>query len=161
MGAPRDSLLGSIGAAVRRLREDRGLSRRALSESSGVSERFLAELEAGSGNISVGRLADVARSLGTTAASLLAEAEGGPSALAGTALLAGLSREERNEAERWLRARFGGSGGPLIALVGLRALLKAREPLYAQAELAVDTSALGAEGAVREILRGLGFRRAK
>jgi len=43
----------------------------------------------------------------------------------------------------------------------LRALLKAREPLYAQAELAVDTSALGAEGAVREILRGLGFRRAK
>src|SRR5438105_4589160 len=120
MGAPRDSLLGSIGAAVRRLREDRGLSRRALSESSGVSERFLAELEAGSGNISVGRLADVARSLGTTAASLLAEAEGGPSALAGTALLAGLSREERNEAERWLRARFGGSGGPLIALVGLR-----------------------------------------
>ena len=72
MGAPRDSLLGSIGAAVRRLREDRGLSRRALSESSGVSERFLAELEAGSGNISVGRLADVARSLGTTAASLVA-----------------------------------------------------------------------------------------
>ena len=283
MGAPRDSLLGSIGAAVRRLREDRGLSRRALSESSGVSERFLAELEAGSGNISVGRLADVARSLGTTAASLLAEAEGGPSALAGTALLAGLSREERNEAERWLRARFGGSGGPLIALVGLRgagkstlgrelaralgvefyeldtlveqaaglslagifslhgeayyrrlarevltrflaetetgvlatggglvldreawrllqkrcrtvwlqatpddhwqrvlaqgderpsaasphareelrALLKAREPLYAQAELAVDTSALGPQGAVQSILQDLGFRRTK
>ena len=283
MGAPRDSLLGSIGAAVRRLREDRGLSRRALSESSGVSERFLAELEAGSGNISVGRLAEVARSLGTTAASLLAEAEGGPSALAGTALLAGLSREERNEAERWLRARFGGSGGPLIALVGLRgagkstlgrelaralgvefyeldtlveqaaglslagifslhgeayyrrlarevltrflaetetgvlatggglvldreawrllqkrcrtvwlqatpddhwqrvlaqgderpsaasphareelrALLKAREPLYAQAELAVDTSALGPQGAVQSILQDLGFRRTK
>src|SRR5437660_1370204 len=120
MGAPRYSLLGSIGAAVRRLREDRGLSRRALSESSGVSERFLAELEAGSGNISVGRLAEVARSLGTTAASLLAEAEGGPGALPGTALLAGLSREEVNEAERWLRARFGSSGGPLIGLVGLR-----------------------------------------
>ena|SRR5437899_4429678 len=278
MGGPRDTLLSSIGAAVRRLREERGLSRRALSETSGVSERFLAELEGGSGNISVARLAEVARSLGTTPGSLLAEAEGGPGALPGTALLAGLSREEVNEAERWLRARFGSSGGPLIGLVGLRgagkstlgrklarelgvefyeldtlveqaaglslagifslhgeayyrrlarevltrflaetetgvlatggglvldreawrllqkrcrtvwlqadpddhwqrvlaqgderpsaasphareelrALLKSREPLYAQAELAVDTSALGAEGALQAILRHVG-----
>jgi len=35
----------------------------------------------------------------------------------------------------------------------LRALLKAREPLYAQAELAVDTSRLGINGAVEEIAR--------
>src|SRR2546430_2261955 len=35
----------------------------------------------------------------------------------------------------------------------LRALLKAREPLYAQAELAVDTSRLGIDGAVEEIAR--------
>jgi XRE family aerobic/anaerobic benzoate catabolism transcriptional regulator len=38
----------------------------------------------------------------------------------------------------------------------LRALLKAREPLYAQAELAVDTSALGIAGAVEEIAARLG-----
>jgi hypothetical protein len=35
----------------------------------------------------------------------------------------------------------------------LRALLKAREPLYAQAELAVDTSRLGIAGAVEAIAR--------
>ena len=37
----------------------------------------------------------------------------------------------------------------------LRALLKSREPLYAQAELAVDTSKLGIAGAVEEIARRL------
>ena len=37
----------------------------------------------------------------------------------------------------------------------LRALLKSREPLYAQAELAVDTSKLGVAGAVDEIVRRL------
>jgi XRE family aerobic/anaerobic benzoate catabolism transcriptional regulator len=37
----------------------------------------------------------------------------------------------------------------------LRALLKAREPLYAQAELAVDTSRLGIAGTVDEIARRL------
>ena len=35
----------------------------------------------------------------------------------------------------------------------LRALLKAREPLYAQSALAVDTSRLGIPGAVEEISR--------
>jgi len=35
----------------------------------------------------------------------------------------------------------------------LAALLKAREPLYAQAELSVDTSRVGINGAVAEIAR--------
>lgn len=112
-------LLDGMGQAVRRLREERGLSRRALSEKSGVSERFLADLEGGSGNISVGRLAEVARALGTSAGTLLREAEGA-SAAPGSALLAGLSRDELHEAERWLRARFGRGEGPMVALVGLR-----------------------------------------
>jgi XRE family aerobic/anaerobic benzoate catabolism transcriptional regulator len=37
----------------------------------------------------------------------------------------------------------------------LRALLKAREPLYAQAELSVDTSRSGIDGAVEQIARKL------
>lgn len=281
MSEARHDLLAAVGAAVRRLREQRELSRRALSEKSGVSERFLADLEGGSGNISVARLGEVARALGTSAGSLLTEAEG--HAPAASALLAGLSRDERNEAERWLRARFAQNGREtLVALVGLRgagkstigralahklsvpffeldalveqaaglslagifslhgepyyrrlarevltrflaeteagvlatggslvldreawkllqkrcrtiwlqatpddhwqrvlaqgderpsaarphardelrALLKAREPLYAQAEMAVDTSRLGVGGAVREILKNLEHRRA-
>jgi XRE family aerobic/anaerobic benzoate catabolism transcriptional regulator len=119
MDQARDGLLGGVGSAVRRLREERGLSRRALSDKSGVSERFLADLEGGSGNISVVRLAEVARALGTTASALLGEAEGTPAGT-GPGLLAGLSRDELHEAERWLRARFGRGEGPLVALVGLR-----------------------------------------
>ena len=112
-------LLGAVGVAVRRLREERGLSRRALSDESGVSERFLADLEGGTGNISVVRLAEVARALGTTAGALLREGESAPGDPAST-LLAGLSRDEVHEAERWLRARFGRGDGQLVALVGLR-----------------------------------------
>src|SRR2546422_6260711 len=63
-------LLSAVGAAVRRLRDDRGLSRRELAGRSGVSERFLAELESGQGNISVARLEDVARALGSSAGEL-------------------------------------------------------------------------------------------
>jgi len=69
------SLLGSVGATVRSQRERRGWSRRELAASSGVSERFLAQLEAGTGNISLRRFADVAHALGTTPAALLAPTE--------------------------------------------------------------------------------------
>lgn len=68
------SLLTTVGARVRALRERQGLARRQLSEKSGVSERFLAQLEVGRGNISLMRFADVAEALGTTPAELLAGA---------------------------------------------------------------------------------------
>lgn len=71
------SLLRELGIRVRRQRQDRGLSRRQLSEASGVSERFLAQLEAGDGNISLLRFAEVARALGVTPSALLAAAEQG------------------------------------------------------------------------------------
>src|SRR2546428_10859227 len=119
MDGARIDLLAGVGGVVRRLREERGLSRRALSDKSGVSERFLADLEGGTGNISVVRLAEVARALGTTAGALLREGESAPGDPAST-LLAGLSRDEVHEAERWLRARFGRGDGQLVALVGLR-----------------------------------------
>ena len=67
----RQSLLATIGARIRALRERRKLSRRALSQRSGVSERFLAQLEAGQGNISLSRFADVAEALGTEPSELL------------------------------------------------------------------------------------------
>jgi XRE family aerobic/anaerobic benzoate catabolism transcriptional regulator len=64
-------MLATVGARVRALRESRGMSRRALSESSGVSERFLAQLETGSGNISLARFADVAAALRASPSELL------------------------------------------------------------------------------------------
>lgn len=62
----RDSLafLARLGDRVRDARKERGLSRRALSDISGVSERYLAQLEAGSGNVSIVLLRDIALSLG-------------------------------------------------------------------------------------------------
>jgi XRE family aerobic/anaerobic benzoate catabolism transcriptional regulator len=72
-----DSLLDAVGGAVREQRERKGWSRRELADHSGVSERFLAQLEAGEGNISLRRFAEVARALGTTPVALLAPAEQG------------------------------------------------------------------------------------
>jgi XRE family aerobic/anaerobic benzoate catabolism transcriptional regulator len=65
------ALLLRVGAAVRHARDHRGWSRRRLSEQCGVSERYLAQLETGTGNISLARFADVALSLGTDPAELL------------------------------------------------------------------------------------------
>lgn len=73
--ARHEALLATVGARVRALRERRSLTRRQLAAQSGISERFLAQLEAGQGNISLGRFADVAVALGTTPAALLADAE--------------------------------------------------------------------------------------
>jgi XRE family aerobic/anaerobic benzoate catabolism transcriptional regulator len=69
------SYLEMVGQAVRSHRERRGWSRRELAAQSGVSERFLAQLEAGLGNISLRRFADVAHSLGATPSALLAAAD--------------------------------------------------------------------------------------
>ena len=81
------TLLATVGARVRAARERQGLSRRALSERCGVSERFLAQLEAGEGNISLARFADVAAALDTTPADLLAGATVGRARAAPVALL--------------------------------------------------------------------------
>ncbi|MCG8424267.1 MAG: helix-turn-helix domain-containing protein [Proteobacteria bacterium] len=67
-----EALLAAIGTRVRARRESQGLSRRQLSEKSGISERFLAQLEAGTGNISLRRFADLAIALGMSPADLLA-----------------------------------------------------------------------------------------
>lgn len=57
------ALLKQVGERVRSARERKGISRRVLSENSGVSQRYLAQLEAGTGNISIGLLMRVAQSL--------------------------------------------------------------------------------------------------
>lgn len=136
-------LLGSLGALVRARRDALGLSRRALAGSSGLSERFLADVEAGAGNISLQRLAPLARALGTSAAALLALAEsqageGAPPFARSVALLAGLGPDEQAEAALWLSARFGRpASGPLVALLGLRGAGKSTIGRRLAARLAV------------------------
>jgi XRE family aerobic/anaerobic benzoate catabolism transcriptional regulator len=79
MKATPDRLLASLGQGARARRLARGWSLRELARRAGLSERFLGQVEAGTGNISVRKLAALAAALGTEAASLLAgSAEPGP-----------------------------------------------------------------------------------
>jgi XRE family aerobic/anaerobic benzoate catabolism transcriptional regulator len=71
-------ILGELGRRARTRRLERGWTLREVAERSGVSPRFLVQLEGGRGNISVRRLADVARALETTPAALLADSGSHP-----------------------------------------------------------------------------------
>lgn len=66
-----DDILEHVGRQIRRARQVRRWTLRELAERSGVSVRFLVQLESGSGNISVKRLAEVADALKVPAADLL------------------------------------------------------------------------------------------
>src|SRR2546428_11774379 len=71
----QNALLSQIGTLVRARRTSMGWTLREIAERSGVSSRFLSDLEAGKGNISVARLADVARALDVPIVSLLPSEE--------------------------------------------------------------------------------------
>jgi XRE family aerobic/anaerobic benzoate catabolism transcriptional regulator len=64
-------VLVTLSQRARLLRQRHGLTLRQLAERSGLSLRFLMDVEAGRGNISVRRLADLAGALQTTAADLV------------------------------------------------------------------------------------------
>ena len=64
-------VLVTLSQRARLLRQRQGLTLRALATRSGLSLRFLLDVEAGRGNISVRRLADLATALDTTAADLV------------------------------------------------------------------------------------------
>ncbi len=59
-----NAFIRTVGERVRQSRQRKGISRRALAELSGVSQRYLAQLESGSGNISIALLYKVAHALG-------------------------------------------------------------------------------------------------
>jgi XRE family aerobic/anaerobic benzoate catabolism transcriptional regulator len=71
-----DDLLGDLGRRARAWRGERGLTLKELARRSGLSPRFLVQVESGLGNISVRKLAALARALETTASAMLG---GGPS----------------------------------------------------------------------------------
>jgi XRE family transcriptional regulator, aerobic/anaerobic benzoate catabolism transcriptional regulator len=69
-GAPAPVLV-TLSRRARHLRQQQGLTLRGLADRSGLSLRFLMDVEAGRGNISVRRLADLAAALQTTPADLV------------------------------------------------------------------------------------------
>lgn len=88
-----NEIIARVGANVRRLRLERGWTLRGLAERSGLSPRFVSQLEAGQGNIAIGRLAGVADAYGVPLEQLVsAKPEGHRARLA--SLLAGRSEAE-------------------------------------------------------------------
>src|SRR5437667_8573633 len=56
--------LEQLGQRVRRMRAQRGMSRKVLAKVSGISERYIAQLEGGKGNVSIVLLRLVASAMG-------------------------------------------------------------------------------------------------
>lgn len=76
--APKISpLLLSLAQVVRSARVARGMTQAALANGAKLSPRFIADLEAGRANISLLKLAEVARTLGTSVGPLVLDAERG------------------------------------------------------------------------------------
>jgi XRE family aerobic/anaerobic benzoate catabolism transcriptional regulator len=69
--SPIPPVLVTLSQRARHLRQTQSLTLRALAAKSGLSLRFLMDVEAGRGNISVRRLADLAQALQTTPADLV------------------------------------------------------------------------------------------
>jgi transcriptional regulator with XRE-family HTH domain len=111
--------LQALGERLRTMRRQRGMPRRVLSDQSGVSERYIAQMEAGSGNVSILLLRALAGALGVGITDLLAEAP----TPAGE-LLRDLTPDQIAEARQLLLRHFGAKDVPdrssRIALIGLR-----------------------------------------
>jgi XRE family aerobic/anaerobic benzoate catabolism transcriptional regulator len=126
VGVEKNPFLSALGERVRNLRSRRGLTRKAVAQSAAVSERHLANLEYGTGNVSILVLLQVAGALQCSLAELLGDVTtSSPEWLLIRELL-----EHRDEASlRRIRAAIGellGTGGDnaarshRVALVGLR-----------------------------------------
>lgn len=121
-------ILYGLGLRVKLLRARRGMTRRVLADEADVSERHLANLESGTGNVSVLVLAQVARALDCPIAELLGdETTSSPEWLSIRRLLHGRDPAEIERALRALGELFGGARGHIgnarnnrIALIGLR-----------------------------------------
>ena len=121
----REEYLRVVGERIRGARARRGISRKVLSKDSGVSERFLAQLETGTGNISILLLREVARALDMPMESLVYQGPNPPFELSNVvAFLRELPQADLNEAYKLLSAKYGhvdaGARSRRVALIGLR-----------------------------------------
>ena len=117
----KGALLEGIGARVRALRTAEHLTIKELAERAEISPRFVAQLEAGEGNISITKLAQVAAALDRPLQTLIPPASNDGSLHAEIwHLLSQCGEEELQELREWLAERAGNKSPRFIALVGLR-----------------------------------------
>jgi XRE family aerobic/anaerobic benzoate catabolism transcriptional regulator len=125
--APRDSgrYLDRLGERVRRLRNQRGMTRKALARHAEVSERYLAQLESGEGNCSIVLLRRIAHAIGVQLPQLVSEGAEPPlDAVLFTQFVERLPASALKEAREMVMRRFAdlttSSRRSRVALLGLR-----------------------------------------
>lgn len=131
------------GQRIGQLRKRQKLSRRALSELSGLSQRYLVQLENGAGNISIGRLFQLARALNCPLEQLLYRPQ--PSA---DGARIGLLYEAASDAQqRAVRDILDAGAGRArrICLIGLRGAGKSTLGQRAAERLALPFCELNSE----------------
>lgn len=122
----RSPFLEALGERVRTLRSRQGMTRRAVAVAANVSERHLANLEYGTGNVSVLVLLQVAQALQCSLAELLGDmTTSSPEWLLIRELLGKRSEADLRRARVQLGEMFGEGGNAQerknrIALIGLR-----------------------------------------
>lgn len=122
----RSPFLEALGERVRTLRSRQGMTRRAVAVAADVSERHLANLEYGTGNVSVLVLLQVASALQCSLAELLGDVTtSSPEWLLIRELLSKRSEADLRRARVQLSDMFGEGGNAQerknrIALIGLR-----------------------------------------
>lgn len=119
--ATDEELMARVGMRVRRARELKNMPRRVLSDVSGVSPRYLAQLEAGTGNISIALLARVAAALDHRIEWLVSEEDPATSEPIRIAQLYRIAPEKiRAEVNRFLTGQGLADRAERVCLIGLR-----------------------------------------
>lgn len=119
--APARHLLRDLGTRVRAWRSAHNVSRATLSRRSGLSERFLASIESGRGNVSVLRLAQLARALDLAPGALLDDTPADPGVAQLLALVRPMTSTQLAATLDWIRThRDAAPAARPVALVGLR-----------------------------------------
>lgn len=117
------ALLRRVGARVREMRHQRGMTQAELAVRSGVSVRFLGQLEGGEGNISLTRLSEVADALRVPLGALVSEwveAQALPLLGEVSELLHHHRPDEVRQALGLARSLLLAPGGRRVALLGIR-----------------------------------------
>jgi len=116
------SVLGDVGARLRALRLEAGLTVKEFAERATLSPRFVNQIEAGAGNTSIAGLARMAAALERSLPELIAPVSEDHSLYAEIwRLLSECSADDLYDLQQWLEQRKGSkSGTPFIALIGLR-----------------------------------------
>lgn len=120
MTEQNSELLQKVGARARKARVDLGLSIKAVAEAAEMSPRFISDVEAGRGNIAIGRLDRLARALKIPLVRLLQSDGARSSRHAIDSLLDGCTGAELARLLQLLEVVRGNRVPRVIALLGVR-----------------------------------------